>query len=236
MPRLRRGRANRDHQPRMVDLGPPGPDVPAKEETLMRALRTSMAAAWLLGIAQAAIAAAGPSPEDLLKFRPTQTGVEYETPDRRGGDRRLQGRDGGQRPGAEHRLCPPRRPGQAAAAVRRLQRQRRHGPVELLPGRLRGLSRDRPERRQEPGRVPLAERRRHPDRDRHARQDHGLEADLGRGGLQGPGPGDRELRPPPARDGAGHARGARGAGRAEGGDRAGRRRRRRSARSWSGRW
>ena len=31
------------------------------------------------------------------------------------------------------------------------------GPVELLPGRLRGLSRERPGRRPEPRRVPLAE-------------------------------------------------------------------------------
>ncbi len=46
----------------------------------MRVLRTLMTTAWLVGLAQAAVAAAGPSPEDLLKFRPTQTGVEHETP------------------------------------------------------------------------------------------------------------------------------------------------------------
>src|SRR5918997_696022 len=46
----------------------------------MRALRTSMTAAWLLGLSHAAFAAAGPSPADLLKFRPTQPGVEHETP------------------------------------------------------------------------------------------------------------------------------------------------------------
>src|SRR5262245_759728 len=51
----------------------------------MRALRTSLAAAWLLGIAPAIAGAQSgaaklPSPAELLKFKPSQPGVEYDTP------------------------------------------------------------------------------------------------------------------------------------------------------------
>ena len=47
----------------------------------MRSLRTLMAAAWILGIAPGfADAQTSPAPKDLLKFRPTQKGVEYDTP------------------------------------------------------------------------------------------------------------------------------------------------------------
>ncbi len=47
----------------------------------MRSLRTLMAAAWILGIAPGfAGAQTSPAPKDLLKFRPTQKGIEYDSP------------------------------------------------------------------------------------------------------------------------------------------------------------
>ncbi|MBV8554249.1 MAG: hypothetical protein JO116_01705, partial [Planctomycetaceae bacterium] len=47
----------------------------------MRSLRTLMAAAWILGIAPGfAGAQTSPAPKDLLKFRPTQKGFEYDSP------------------------------------------------------------------------------------------------------------------------------------------------------------
>jgi thiol-disulfide isomerase/thioredoxin len=55
--------------------------VPDVEETPMRAFRTTLAAAWLMGLAPAlTLAGAAPTPEKLLEFRPTQKGVEYEAP------------------------------------------------------------------------------------------------------------------------------------------------------------
>lgn len=47
----------------------------------MRAFRTTWASAWILGLAPAiALAGAAPTAEQLLGFRPTQKGVEYEAP------------------------------------------------------------------------------------------------------------------------------------------------------------
>ena len=47
----------------------------------MRALRTTLAAAWLLGVTPAlALAQAKTTPADLLAFQPTQPGVEYDIP------------------------------------------------------------------------------------------------------------------------------------------------------------
>jgi thiol-disulfide isomerase/thioredoxin len=47
----------------------------------MRGLRTTIAAAWFLGLVPAiTLAGAAPSVEQLLGFRPTQKGVEYEVP------------------------------------------------------------------------------------------------------------------------------------------------------------
>jgi hypothetical protein len=45
----------------------------------MRALRTTWAAAWVLGMAPA-LASAQYTPADLLKFHPSQPGVEYDSP------------------------------------------------------------------------------------------------------------------------------------------------------------
>jgi len=45
----------------------------------MRALRTTLAATWLLGLVPA-LAPAGATVEQLLSYRPTQKGVEYEIP------------------------------------------------------------------------------------------------------------------------------------------------------------
>ena len=59
----------------------------------MRSLRYSVAVFGLMAVAAPWSMAADYSPKDLLKFRPTQPGVDYDTPDRPGGDRRLQGRD-----------------------------------------------------------------------------------------------------------------------------------------------
>jgi thiol-disulfide isomerase/thioredoxin len=62
-----------------------GSFAPVRKETLMRALRTSLAAAWLLGAVPALALAQGgggalPTPTALLQFRPSQPGVEYDTP------------------------------------------------------------------------------------------------------------------------------------------------------------
>ncbi len=47
----------------------------------MRALRTTLAAVWFLGMASApTMASAPPTVEKILAFRPTQKGVEYEVP------------------------------------------------------------------------------------------------------------------------------------------------------------
>ena len=147
----------------------PGPAQ--NEETLMRSLRTSVAAACLIAIAPAFVSAQNePSKKErdivqrdiILGFKPILKGVEYDVPADPAGDRRLQDRDRHQRPEEGDRLRAPRRSGQAAPQVRRHRRQRQDGPVELLPGRLRGLPRERPEQRQEPRRVPLAEHRRDP--------------------------------------------------------------------------
>jgi thiol-disulfide isomerase/thioredoxin len=55
---------------------------PARKETPMRALRTSLAAAWLLGAAPAlAQAQTQYTPAKLLEYRPSQPGVEYDIPD-----------------------------------------------------------------------------------------------------------------------------------------------------------
>src|SRR4051812_23895010 len=47
----------------------------------MRALRTTLAAAWFLGLVPAiTLAGALPTAEQLLAYRPTQKGVDYEVP------------------------------------------------------------------------------------------------------------------------------------------------------------
>src|SRR4051812_14628793 len=49
----------------------------------MRSLRTSVAAAWLVGLIPAVAVADAPNtpaPKALLRLQPTQKGVEYETP------------------------------------------------------------------------------------------------------------------------------------------------------------
>ena len=83
------------------------------------------------------------------------------------------------------------------------------GPVELLPGRIRGLPRERPGRRPGPGRGAVAERRRHAGRDGQEGEDRRLEADLGGGGLEGlragTGAGDGRRRHVAAGDGHGDA-------------------------------
>ena len=215
------GRIPRSWNGRRYDSGASSPD---KKETAMRSLRTLTLAAGLLGMTPCwPCGQSKTTPEALLNFKPSLKGVEYEAADRPGGDRRLQGRDGDRRQEAADRLRPPRRAGQAPPPVRRHRRQRPHRPVELLPGRLRGLPRDRPQRRQEPRRVPLAECRRHPDRDRQS-------VPAAKDGSQITGwkrisaeEASKVLvqalvivGPRPARDGAGHPRGTDGAGRPQG--------------------
>src|SRR5262245_8273985 len=56
-----------------------GQATPVKKERLMRSLRYSLAVPLLLGAASWGMAAEY-TPKDLLKFRPTQPGVDYETP------------------------------------------------------------------------------------------------------------------------------------------------------------
>jgi peroxiredoxin len=51
-----------------------------EKEWLMRSLRYSVAVCWLFGWITTAGMAADYSPKDLLKFRPTQSGVDYDTP------------------------------------------------------------------------------------------------------------------------------------------------------------
>jgi hypothetical protein len=46
----------------------------------MRGPRYFVAVFWLMGVVAASGMAAEYSPKDLLKFRPTQTGVDYDTP------------------------------------------------------------------------------------------------------------------------------------------------------------
>ena len=47
----------------------------------MRGLRTTLAAAWILGLAPAiTLAGANATVEQLLAYRPTQKGVDYEVP------------------------------------------------------------------------------------------------------------------------------------------------------------
>ncbi len=46
----------------------------------MRALRTTLAAAWFAGLAPAAVLAADHTPDQLLRFQPLLKGVEIETP------------------------------------------------------------------------------------------------------------------------------------------------------------
>src|SRR4051794_17873604 len=63
-----------------VDDRQPGGETPARKETPMRAVRTSLAAATLLGILPALAVAQGPQASEMLSYRPTQRGVEYDTP------------------------------------------------------------------------------------------------------------------------------------------------------------
>ena len=184
---------------------------------------------------------AGPSDDESARrpvllpgARPSAPAVDRRPADarlqagRRGGRRRLRRagrrrRDRRLRRGGQPvppRLHPPRRPGQDAPAVRRQRRPRaEHQPVELLPGRLRGLPRGQPGREHDRRRGPLDERRRHAGRRRRRQeQDPVVEADLGRGGEQGsrPGDGPRQAGAPRDRHGdarrAGRARRPRGGG------------------------
>ena len=66
---------------------------------------------------------------------------------RRGGDKRVQGRDGLERREPEHRIRLARSAREDAAPVCRLPGKRPDRPVELLPGRIRSLPRGRLERR-----------------------------------------------------------------------------------------
>ena len=52
----------------------------------MRGPRYFVAVFWLMGVVAASGMAAEYSPKDLLKFRPTQTGVRLRYSRRRGGD------------------------------------------------------------------------------------------------------------------------------------------------------
>ncbi len=146
-------------------------------------------------------------------------------PRRPGGDRRLQGRDGDRRQEAPSATPSATARESCSAGSSTPTGTASPRPVELLPGRVRGLPRERPRRRQGARRVPLAQRGGDAHRDRRGDADHGLEAALGRGGVQGPGPGTGLGRSPAARDRAGHPRRALGAGLAQAGDRPSRRRR-----------
>ena len=150
----------------------------------------------------------GPAgPECLAGLPPDALGCRVRYPGGPEGHRCVQG-GAGDRQQPQHRLLAAGRPGEDASPVRRGPGPQ-HGPVELLPGRVRGLPRDRPERRQGPRRGPLDERRRHPGRDGQGWQDRRLEADLGGGGLEGlragTGAGDRRRRHVAAGDGHGDA-------------------------------
>ena len=187
-----------------------GPGTDRRKETPMRSLRTSLAAACLFAVAPAVAGAQSASPvAKMLQFQPILKGVEYDVPaDPAAVDAcKVETVYNAQK--KADRLRPPRRPGQAPPPVHRHRRQRQDGPVELLPGRLRGLPRERPEQRPEPRRG----RWMNTGGTRVATvvqgQDHRLEADLGRGGVEGLRPGARLGRPRPARDRDGHARGAR---------------------------
>src|SRR5690242_14757552 len=57
-----------------------GQSAVVEKEWLMRSLRYSVAVCWLVGWITTAGMAADYSPKDLLKFRPTQSGVDYDTP------------------------------------------------------------------------------------------------------------------------------------------------------------
>jgi peroxiredoxin len=58
----------------------PGQSASVKKEQLMRSVRYSMAVFGLLVVVAPGSMAADYSPKDLLKFRPTQPGVDYDTP------------------------------------------------------------------------------------------------------------------------------------------------------------
>ena len=205
--------------------------TPAKKETAMRSLRTLTVAAGLLGMTPfVAMGQSNPTPEALLNFKPSLKGVEYEAVT----------------DPAAIAAC-------KVETVTNAKKQQigyalRDGQGKLLRQFLdtdgnRALdqwsyyqdgfevyretdlnddqSLDECRWLNSAGtRIATVDRR------RVARSDHGLEADLGRGGLQGPGPGDRELRPRPARRRCWpRPRNSTALGVPEGGDRAGRRRR-----------
>ena len=124
-----------------------GQPAPAIKERLMRSLRYSVAVFGLIALGAAAEHGGRLQPQGPAQVPadPARRGLRYAR--RRGGHRRLQGRAGDRRSEADRRLRAPRRAGQAAPPVRHHQRRQVPQPVELLPGRLRGLSRERPRRR-----------------------------------------------------------------------------------------
>ena len=171
------------------------------------------------------------TPSDLLELRPVMSGCRIRHAGRPGGDQRMQGRECRERTEAQRGLCIARRAREDAAPVRHRPRQPAARSVELLSGRIRSLPRGRPGRGPEPGRVPLAQRRWDADRPGGEGEDQGLETDLGRGGVEGLGPGSRGRRRRPARDGHGDAGRAGGRGPAQGRRRQGRRGRRQARRA-----
>ncbi len=118
----------------------------------MRSLRTLTVAAGLLGMTPfVALGQSKTTPEALLNFKPSLKGVDYEAvtdPAAINACKVEAVTDANkQQIGFAHHA---RRPREAAPQVPRYRRQPRPRPVELLSGRLRGLSRERPQQRPEP--------------------------------------------------------------------------------------
>ena len=123
----------------------------------------------------------------MLKYRPSLPGVDYDTP-----------ADEATRNACKVEPVLTAQNKNIGYALRNAQGKmlrrfvgagQEDGPVELLPGWVRGLSRRRLEWRLTPGRMSVAQLRRQSNRPGRAGKDQGLEADFGRRGLEGAGPG-----------------------------------------------
>ena len=148
-----------------------------------------------------ATAKSTPSPAALLKLRPNLPGVEYDTPADEATRNACKVEPVVNAAEQEHRIRAARSAREDAAPVRALHAAGSSmDQWSYYQDGFEVYREDDLERRYPPRRVPLAQLGRQPDRPDRERKDHGLEADLGRGGVEGARAGPCRRRRGLARD------------------------------------